>query len=61
MADPLLKASMSDAPPAVDEYTYSPLPNTNSIRILHIEISEGSNIRYHLELFPTLGAQLIVT
>jgi hypothetical protein len=56
MADPLLKASMSDAPPAVDEYTYSPLPNTNSIRILHIEISEGSNIRYHLESFPIENA-----
>ena len=56
MADPLLKASMPDAPPAVDEYTYSPLPNTNSIRILHIETLEGSESRYHLESFPIENA-----
>jgi hypothetical protein len=52
MADPLLRASIPDARPAADEYTYSPLPNTNSIRILHIEILEGSETRYHLESFP---------
>jgi len=41
-----------DAHPAVDEYTYSPLPNTTSIRILHIEKLEGSETRYRLESFP---------
>jgi hypothetical protein len=44
--------SVPDARPTVNGYTYSPLPNTNSIRILHIEILEGSKTRYHLESFP---------
>jgi hypothetical protein len=52
MADPFLMVSVPDAHPTVDGYTYSPLPNTNFIRILHIEILEGSEIRYHLESFP---------
>jgi hypothetical protein len=52
MADPFLMVSVPDAHPTVDGYTYSPLPNTNSIRILHIEILEGSKTRYHLKSFP---------
>ena len=56
MADPFLMVSVPDARLTVDEYTYSPLPNTNSIRILHIETSEGCDARYHLESFPIENA-----
>jgi hypothetical protein len=56
MADPFLMVSVPDARPTVDEYTYSPLPNTNSIRVLHIEILEGSATRYRLESFTIENA-----